>query len=440
METLRISNTISISEKIIDQLNKIEENSEIKYKLLFRIIIIRDALKYILQEDEILEIIENIILTLNKIKRYIMKKDKNNDLEKFIFLKKINDDYKKLIILLDCNITYLSILMPENKLKNIINDIKKEDKNIAMKGLDITSIGEQAKIDKISIDNEDNFWNNISDIVKTHTSRDIDMDVIGKTAIDSEFTIKEVTKTSSENNEIEERIVSIFNEINISNITSSLSNDIKIIKEKLEKYVINPENEKNISTSYIKYNVLQKIVPRIENIICIFNKIEKGTVNLNFVDDIISFYTVYDFLFIDFIKCENSRIISPTISITTNTIEVIKVLYNVINKLCLEIKILNNETYCKNISLIDLTSLFVMIIINKKHEIFEKTNEWALLKKYIKQCISNQDKDILKEWIENYLELVKNYWKDYFTEEDDKIFNILSCIIKDLYLNPYAFR
>lgn len=222
---------------------------------------------------------------------------------------------------------------------------------------------------------------------------------------------------------------------NLNSIIFLLLNDINNIEKTLE----NMNKLVDVSDTYIKVYIQQHMISRLKNIVDLLKTIENRTVNINIlIDDIISFYTVYDTLLMKFISQENARVLSPSISISTNTIDAIKILYNALNKICTEIKLLNNESYCKNISLIDLTSLLIMIIINRKHEIVEKTEEWKLLKEYIKKCIIPNGN--VKEWIENYLNEVKSYWKNFLSNEDNEIFEVLSYIVKNLYLDPYAFR
>lgn len=228
-----ISSVIYIANIIIEQLDKIEENSEIKNELIFRVKIIKNSLEYIIKEDENLEIVKNIELVLKDIESYIVKRDEDNELKKFIFAKKINDDYKKLILLLDTRISQLSLLMTiksrksidenfdvlenklninekniEERLKNILKDIDETDKNVSMRVLGITSIGQRAKINKIDIENEDNCrddWNNMIEIVKSSNNfNGINMDIIGNTAIGSQSEIKEIKVKSYKKNIFEE--------------------------------------------------------------------------------------------------------------------------------------------------------------------------------------------------------------------------------------------
>lgn len=80
------------------------------------------------------------------------------------------------------------------------DNINENNKNVSMRVLGITSIGQKTKLDRINIENEynnQNIWKNITEIAnKPSTYNGINMDVIGNTAIGGESTIKEITITS----------------------------------------------------------------------------------------------------------------------------------------------------------------------------------------------------------------------------------------------------
>jgi hypothetical protein len=87
---------------------------------------------------------------------------------------------------------------------NSNDNINENNKNVSMRVLGVTSIGQKSNLDKISIENEynnQNIWKNIAEIAnKPRSFNGINMDVIGNTAIGGESIIKEIIITSSKKN------------------------------------------------------------------------------------------------------------------------------------------------------------------------------------------------------------------------------------------------